>query len=124
MRILVVDDDALAGEMTAALLEGLGYEPLLAENGVEALEKLAADAAIDMIISDLNMPLISGIDLFREIRAQGIGLPFMLLTGDDPDRAGGPRQQEPGLDACLLKDFSLEETLPKIIAEVLARHAA
>jgi len=119
MRILVVDDDALAGEMTAAVLEDLGHDPLLAENGVEALEKLAADATVEMVISDLNMPLVSGIDLFREMRAQGIALPFILLTGDDP---AGPRQQEPQLDACLLKDFSLEESLPAIIAEVLARH--
>jgi CheY-like chemotaxis protein len=119
MRILVVDDDALAGEMTAAVLEGLGHEPLLAENGVEAMETLAADSAIDMVISDLNMPLVSGIELFREIRAQGVNLPFILLTGDDPE---APRQQEPKLDACLLKDFSLEESLPEIIAEVLARH--
>lgn len=121
MRILVVDDDALAGEMTAAVLESLGHDPLLAENGVEAMEKLGADAAIEMVISDLNMPLVSGIDLFREMRAQGVNLPFILLTGDDPE---GPRQQEPKLDACLLKDFSLEESLPEIIAEVLAHHSA
>ena len=119
MRILVVDDDALAGEMTAAVLESLGHEPLLAENGVEAMEQLAADTAIEMVISDLNMPLVSGIDLFREMRAQGVNLPFILLTGDDPEVA---RQQEPKLDACLLKDFSLEESLPEIIAEVLAHY--
>jgi CheY-like chemotaxis protein len=119
MRILVVDDDALAGEMTAAVLEDLGHEPLLAENGVEAMEKISADAAIEMVISDLNMPLVSGIELFREMRAQGVNLPFILLTGDDPEVA---RQQEPKLDACLLKDFSLEESLPEIIAEVLAHH--
>ena len=118
MRILVVDDDALAGEMTAAVLEGMGHDPLLAENGVDAMEILAADAAIQMVISDLNMPLVSGIDLFREMRTQGNTLPFILLSGDDP---AIPRQQEPKLDACLLKDFSLEESLPEIIAEVLAR---
>ena len=121
MRILVVDDDALAGEMIAAVLEGLGHDPVLVENGVEAMEKLACDTGIELVISDLNMPLVSGVDLFREMRAQGLGLPFILLTGDDPD---GPRLQEPKLDACLLKDFSLEDTLPKIIAEVLARHRA
>ena len=119
MRILVVDDDALAGEMTAAVLESLGHEPLLAENGVEAMEQLAADTAIEMVISDLNMPLVSGIDLFHEMRAGGVNLPFILLTGDDPEVA---RQQEPKLDACLLKDFSLEESLPEIIAEVLAHY--
>lgn len=119
MRILVVDDDALAGEMTAAVLEELGHEPLLAENGVEAMENLAADSAIEMVISDLNMPLVSGIDLFREMRAAGVNLPFILLTGDDPDVA---RKQEPKLDACLLKDFSLEESLPRVIAEVLKQY--
>ena len=121
MRILVVDDDAFAGEMIAVILEGLGHDPLLAANGVDAMEKLALDTSIKMVISDLNMPLISGIDLFREMRAQDLVLPFILLTGDDPE---GPRRQEPKLDACLLKDFSLEESLPQIIAEVLVRHHA
>lgn len=119
MRTLVVDDDSFAGEMTAAVLEGLDHECLLAENGIEAMEMLNADGAIDMVISDLNMPLISGIELFRELRGKGLLMPFILLTGDDPE---GPRRQEPGLDACLLKDFTLEESLPRAIAEALARH--
>lgn len=118
MRVLVVDDDPFAGEMTAAVLEDLGYDCRLAENGVEAMEMLAGGDSFGLVISDLNMPLVSGIDLFRELRSQGIGLPFILLTGDDPD---GPRAQEPELDACLLKDFGLEESLPRVIADVLAR---
>lgn len=118
MKILVVDDDALAGEMTAAVLEGLGHEYVLAENGVEAMDKLNGEGPFDMVISDMNMPLVSGIDLFREIREQGITLPFILLSGDDPE---GPRAMEPKLDACLLKDFSLEESLPQVMDEVLAR---
>ncbi len=119
MRILVVDDDSMAGEMTAAILEDMGHEIVLVENGIDAMEKVAADAVIEMIISDLNMPLVSGIDLFRELRAQGNGLPFILLTGDDPDK---PSAEEPALDGCLLKDFSLEESLPEMIAAVLERH--
>jgi CheY-like chemotaxis protein len=119
MRILVVDDDPLAGELTSAVLEGNGHEIVLAENGIEATEKLNADGAIQMIISDMNMPMVSGIDLFRELRQQGVGLPFILLTGDEPE---GLLAQEPALDACLLKDFSLEESLPLVIADVLARH--
>ena len=43
MRILVVDDDPMAGELTGAILEGLGHEVVLAEDGVDALEKLDAD---------------------------------------------------------------------------------
>lgn len=120
MRILVVDDDAMAGEMTGAVLEGMGHEVVLAEDGVDAASKLNADGGIEMIISDMNMPMVSGIDLFRELREQGSTLPFILLTGDEP---AGLLQQEPKLDACLLKDFSLEETLAETMAAVLARHA-
>lgn len=118
MRVLVVDDDPLAGEMSVAVLEDLGYDCKLAENGIEAMEILADGGNFDLVVSDMNMPLVSGIDLFRELRSQGIALPFILLTGDDPD---GPRAQEPKLDACLLKDFSLEESLPRVIDEVLSR---
>lgn len=120
MRTLVVDDDAFAGEMTAAVLEGMGHAVVIAENAIEAMEKLAADPTVGLIVSDLNMPMVSGIELFRELRSQGVTLPFILLTGDDP---AGPSSAEPLLDACLLKDFTLEESLPAIVAAVLQRHA-
>jgi CheY-like chemotaxis protein len=118
MRILVIDDDAMAGEMTGAVLEGLGHEVILAEDGMDAVVKLNADDGIEMIISDMNMPMISGIDLFRELREQGNTLPFILLTGDEPE---GLLAQEPRLDACLLKDYGIEEPLSLALAEVRAR---
>lgn len=119
MRILVVDDDSLAGEMTGAVLEEAGHEVVLAGDGMAATAKLDADPAIAMVVSDMNMPMVSGIDLFRELRAQGVNLPFILLTGGDP---GGLLAREPGLDACLIKDAALEENLPRVLAAVLARH--
>ncbi len=116
MRILVVDDDALAGEMTAAILEELGHEIVLAENGVEAAELAGDGSCFDLVLSDLNMPMVSGIDLFRELRSQQIMVPFILLTGDDPQAA---LALEPELDGCLMKDFSLAEQLPEILAAVV-----
>lgn len=121
MRILVVDDDSMAAEMTGAVLEELGHEVILAEDGMDAAMKLNADSGIEMVISDMNMPMLSGIELFRELREQGSALPFILLTGDEPE---GLLVQEPRLDACLLKDFSLEETLPQVMADVLARYGS
>ncbi|MDD3814247.1 MAG: response regulator [Desulfocapsaceae bacterium] len=118
MHVLVVDDDPFSREMTVAVLEDQGYNCQLAENGMEAMEILAGKSSCDLVISDMNMPLISGIDLFRELRSQGVTLPFILLTGDDPE---GLQAQEPKLDACLFKDFSLEEILPQVINEVLSR---
>jgi len=121
MQILVVDDDSLACEMTAAIVESVGHKVLPAENAIEAMEKLAAaPGGIDMVISDMNMPLVSGIELFREMRSQGIKLPFILLTGDNPD---GLLAEEPALDGCMIKDFTIEETLPQMIAGVMARYS-
>lgn len=119
MKILVVDDDSMAGEMTGAVLEGMGHKIVLSEDGVDAVSKLNADEDIELIVSDMNMPMVSGIDLFRELRDQGCTLPFILLTGDEPEPL---LAQEPRLDACLIKDFSIEEKLPQVMAAVLDRH--
>ena len=51
MKVLVVDDDALAGEMIAAVLEGMGHEAVLAEDGVDAVGRLNADSSIALVIS-------------------------------------------------------------------------
>lgn len=118
MKILVVDDDALAGEMTAAVLEDAGYGIVLAENGIEAMEKLNDEAGIALIVSDMNMPMVSGIDLFRDLREQGVDIPFILLTGDAP---GPLKAAEPRLDDCLTKDFSLETSLIQSVNAVMAR---
>ncbi|TDQ38198.1 response regulator [Thiopseudomonas denitrificans] len=116
MKILVVDDDLLAAEMTGAILEASGYQPLIAENAIEGLELLGTNPDIAMVVSDLNMPLVSGIDFFRELREQGRQIPFILLTGDAPDSL---LQSEPDLNACLTKDFDLAETLPSIVSQLL-----
>jgi CheY-like chemotaxis protein len=118
MRILVVDDDPMAGEMTCAVLEDSGHQVVVAENGVDATEALSQAAAFDMVVSDMNMPLVSGIDLFRNLRDQGETIPFILLTGDDPAPL---LAEEPRLDGCLTKDFTLETSLIEAIAAALAK---
>ena len=117
MQILVVDDDQLAGEMVTAVLEDLGYQVFQVENALQALELLNQQPAIDLIVSDLNMPLMSGIELFRELNEQGLNLPFILLSGDDP---AALRVKEPSIDAYLMKDFTMDESLPAAIAAVMA----
>ncbi len=117
MQILVVDDDQLAGEMVTAVLEDLGYQVFQVENALQALELLNQQPAIDLIVSDLNMPLMSGIELFRELYEQGLNLPFILLSGDDP---AALRVKEPSIDAYLMKDFTMDESLPAAIATVMA----
>ena len=121
MQILVVDDDQLAGEMVTAVLEDLGHQVFQAENALHAMELLNQQTAIELIVSDLNMPLMSGIEFFRELNEQGSNVPFILLSGDDPEVL---RAKEPGLDACVMKDFNMDESLPAAIAAVMAaRHS-
>lgn len=104
MHILVVDDDPLAGEMTAALLESQGHETLLANDAMEAVDYLDTHSNIGLIVSDMHMPLISGLALLAMLREQDNQLPFILLTGDTPD---AELRQTPGLNACLSKDAEL-----------------
>ncbi|MBK1723658.1 response regulator [Thiocystis violacea] len=113
MRILVVDDDPLAGEMTVAVLEDAGHECQLVEQGLEALEALSDATPFELVVADMHMPLMNGLELFEEMRGQGLMMPFVLLTGDDP-RPLAARQ--PGLLACLMKDSSMEVNLPRVIA--------
>lgn len=117
MRILVVDDDSFSGEMTAAILEDAGYETVMVESGVEAVELLAKDPGFAAVISDMNMPFVSGLELFETLRDGGCELPFILLSGEDPAALW---QREPRLDACVGKDRDLERTLPKTLSRVLA----
>ena len=115
MKILVVDDDSLAAEMTGAVLESAGHAVVISENGIEAMEMLEADSGIALVVSDLNMPLCSGIELFETLRGQGNKVPFILLTGDDPQKA---LSAAPGLDGCVMKDASLDESLPAVLGRL------
>lgn len=116
MQILVVDDDPLAGEMTAAILEASGYTVSLVENAVDALAGLDADPAIGLVISDMHMPLVSGLELFRTLREQGRATPFVILTGDDPATV---LAEAPGLTGCLAKDGALETSLLSSVRGIL-----
>jgi len=116
--ILVVDDDEFTAELTGMILEAVGYDVVIAVGGMEALEKISEDTTIRMVVSDMNMPVIDGIQLFAELREQGYNQPFVLLTGDD---AAPLRIANPDMDAVLTKDEDLQEALPELVETLLAR---
>ncbi|MHB8122916.1 MAG: response regulator [Desulfuromonadaceae bacterium] len=116
--ILVVDDDEFTAELTGMILESSGYDVVIAVGGMEALEKIAGDTSIRMIVSDMNMPFIDGVQLFAELRGQGYSQPFMLLTGDD---AAPLRSANPDIDAVLTKDENLQDALPELVEALLLR---
>jgi DNA-binding NtrC family response regulator len=80
-RVLVVDDDAATRGALAQLLQIWGYEPETASDGVEALEK-ARNSCPMIVISDLRMPGMGGMDFLRALRCGLPGVPCIVITSD------------------------------------------
>jgi CheY-like chemotaxis protein len=116
--IMVVDDDEFTAELTGFILESAGYRTVIAEGGLDALEKIAANPTVHIVVSDMYMPFIDGVQLFAELRGQGFNQPFVLLTGED---AAPLRLAHPDLDAVLTKDGQLQEILPEMVESLLSR---
>ncbi len=121
-RILIVDDqdDLLKG--LAVNFRREGYEVLTATRGEEALS-LAVKEAPDLIVLDVMLPGMSGLDVCRELRRTGVEAPIIMLTarGEEIDRVLG---LEIGADDYLTKPFSLRELLARVRARLRRRPAA
>ncbi len=79
-RVLVVDDEEDILQLFTELLQRWGYEAVTARNGVEALDKFRSQQ-IDLIVSDLKMPEMDGLELLQHIRSIDSRVPILVLTG-------------------------------------------
>jgi len=81
-NVLVVDDSASMRALVCSTLKGMGYLTVEASNGHDALERLKAMAAVDLIVTDLNMPIMDGITFVQNVRkiAAFRYVPVLLLT--------------------------------------------
>lgn len=77
-RILIVDDDTMNLMRTKIILEK-EYDVLLAESGMEALDKLKGEE-VDMILLDIDMPKMNGIETFERMKSFGANVPVIFLT--------------------------------------------
>jgi CheY-like chemotaxis protein len=80
-HVLVIDDDAITRQTFSMLLSSQGYRVTMAEDGYDALGKLLQEPP-DLIISDLNMPRLSGHDLLPLVRQRLPQIPIVVATGD------------------------------------------
>jgi DNA-binding NtrC family response regulator len=78
-RILVVDDDTLSREFLVEAVSTLGYEPVAARSGEEALERILSSKP-DLVLTDLRMPGMNGVELVQRLRSVAPGLPSVLIT--------------------------------------------
>src|SRR5215813_1467390 len=80
MRVLIVDDEEVLRDVLDAVLRREGFDVVMASSGEQALAVLDEDGAIDLVILDVMLPGISGIDTLRAIRISNPSLPVIVIT--------------------------------------------
>lgn len=112
MKLLVVDDEQAVRESLRRSLIFNGYEVLLADNGAAALEMIHKEQP-DLVILDVMMPILDGLEVCRTLRSGGDNRPILVLTARDgvSDRVAG---LDAGADDYLPKPFALEELLARV----------
>jgi two-component system OmpR family response regulator len=114
LKILVVEDDKTVGQYVKRGLTEAGFNADLVGDGAEGL-RLSAGGHYDMLVLDLRLPALSGLEVLRTLRDRGEGIPVLVLTAQD---AVDFKVQalKMGADDYVTKPFSLEELLARVEA--------
>jgi two-component system chemotaxis response regulator CheY len=84
-KILLVDDEELVRQLLARILADAGFMVEQADNGASALQAARRlDGSLDLVITDIDMPVMSGLELARALRQTDRRIPFLFITGVDP----------------------------------------
>jgi len=115
-KILVVEDDRTLREALRYNLVAAGYEVVVASDGGEGLLN-ARQSSPDVVVLDLMLPSLSGIEVCKALRRDGSILPIIMLTARDAeiDRIGG---LESGADDYVTKPFSMRELIARVAAQI------
>ncbi len=110
--VLVVEDDAIIQDAIALALREEGYSVLLAEDGYKALQIAKTASRLDLIVLDLMLPSINGLDLCRILRHDANSVPVLMISarGNETDRIAG---LEVGADDYLSKPFGMRELVAR-----------
>jgi len=116
-RILVVDDEENMLRTVQFILESAGYRVLTARNGAEALERIRSHGGpggtVDLILSDVQMPGLTGLELIDAIRGLGVRAPVLVMTGYG-NREMAEELKRRGCGEFLDKPFEEEELLERV----------
>lgn len=108
MKIMVVDDCKTTRKLLGHYLKSRGYQVVFAENGLDALEKLGADS-VNMIITDMNMPYMDGMELIKTLRSDSTWseIPILMVTTEN-DGIEKEKALELGANGYIVKPVSGE----------------
>ena len=108
MKIMIVDDCRTTRRLLGIYLTSRGFEPVFAENGIDALEKLAS-TSVTLVITDLNMPYMDGIEFLRNLRADpgSATLPVVMVT-TEADTVEKERAFAAGANAYMVKPVTAD----------------
>lgn len=113
-KILLAEDKPIVRELTARLLINEGFEVFTAEDGAKAVALFEAHQdTIDLVVSDVVLPQLSGRDIYHRVRAMRPEIPFVFCTGFNPAGAFADFTRENGL-ILMEKPFDSDELLANI----------
>jgi two-component system, cell cycle sensor histidine kinase and response regulator CckA len=116
-RVLVVDDDRVVRHLISEILRRGGHDVVAAAGADEAL-RLAADGTIELVVTDMTMPGMSGLELARALHGDRPGLPVLIVTGSGTDDMVADALAR-GAAGVVAKPFTHAE-LSRAVAEALA----
>jgi CheY-like chemotaxis protein len=115
-RILVIEDDSAYCKLLGMMLTGAGHEPVLFESAVEAMANLEDQGAFDLVVTDILMPEMDGIDVIRALRKRGSSPAILAISGGASALHGDLLKAAINLGAqrALLKPFTREAFLAMV----------
>ena len=108
ITILAVEDEAPIRKLLAEFIEEMGHSAVMAADGEDAITQLAKHDEVDLLITDIRMPGMSGLDLAWLARTKRPEVPIVFITGYAPELNDTPLSQE-AHTAVLTKPFTLEQ---------------
>jgi DNA-binding response OmpR family regulator len=115
LTVLLVDDEESIQKLLTFALERAGYRVVQARDGEEALDRFRDESQVDLVVLDLMLPKLDGLEVCRRLRQEQSAVPIIMLTarGDEVDKVLG---LELGADDYITKPFSIREFMSRVRA--------
>ena len=116
MRVLIVDDSSFIRAYVRQQMTAMGYECVEANNGLEGLERLRVDHGFALMLVDMNMPVMAGLECLKRVQAEGLqhAMKIMMVT-TEADHDFIVEALNSGADEFLMKPFTPQSMVEKLM---------